>query len=72
MYDLAQPAERPGKCPKCSGSGVYRWGACVNGKMAREGKCHSCGGTGQQSRADIARNVTYNRHKIARILSCDL
>lgn len=67
MYDLAQPNAQPGPCCKCKGTGVYRWGATVNGRTAHSGPCHSCGGTGRQTAADIRRNETYNRHKIARI-----
>lgn len=33
MYDMSQPNAKPGTCGKCKGSGVYQWGACVNGKM---------------------------------------
>ena len=67
MYDLSQPNAKPGPCDKCRGSGVYGWGACVNGSMTHQGTCFSCRGTGKQTRADIRRNHTYNRHKINRI-----
>jgi len=69
MYDLAQPAEKPGRCPKCQGSGRYQWGGTVNGKAVKSGPCFSCRGKGAQDPAQIARNVTYNRHKIAWIAS---
>lgn len=69
MYDLAQPNDKPGRCIKCSGTGTYKWGAVVNGVSQHSGKCHSCGGTGAQTKADIARNVSYNKHKIARIFT---
>lgn len=69
MYDLSQPNDKPGVCCKCQGSGVYLWGACVNGRMSHAGPCHSCGGTGKQTQADIKRNEAYNRHKIASIMS---
>jgi len=67
MYDLAVPNVKPGRCEKCRGTGVYSWGGTLNGKPVRTGQCHSCRGTGAQSRSDIARNHTYNRHKIALI-----
>lgn len=67
MYDLAMPNEKPGDCEKCRGTGRYCWGAFVNGRATKEGPCHSCGGTGKQTKADIRRNRTYNRHKIARM-----
>jgi len=69
MYDLSVPNAKPGRCEKCRGTGRYSWGAVINGKVQNSGACHSCRGTGAQSRADIARNHTYNRHKIAQICS---
>lgn len=67
MYDLSQPNSKPGKCCKCQGSGLYQWGACVNGKMTHGGPCFSCKGTGQQSQRQIRTNIAYNVHKIRRI-----
>lgn len=66
-YDLAMPAEKPGVCPKCKGSGLYRWGASINGRSANQGTCFSCQGTGKQTKRDIIRNQTYNRYKIVEI-----
>ncbi len=71
MYDLSIPNDRPGQCAKCGGSGVYSWGASVNGKMQHSGPCFSCRGTGKQSSRQIKRNRTYNRHKIAAIAGSD-
>jgi len=65
MYDLSVPNEKPGKCAKCKGSGVYRWGAIVNGRASHVGKCWSCKGTGKQSARQIKTNEAYNRHKLA-------
>jgi hypothetical protein len=67
MYDLSQPNELPGKCCKCRGTGIYSWGAVVNGKPSKSGTCFSCRGTGKQDRRQIARNHTYNKYKVARI-----
>ena len=64
MSDFAQPADKPGRCPKCRGSGLYSWGAIVNGRPSKSGQCHSCGGTGRQTRRDILRNNAYNRYKL--------
>ncbi len=68
MSDFAQPNEKPGRCEKCRGSGLYRWGPIVNGNPSRSGQCHSCGGTGRQTRRDIARNNAYNRYKLAEMV----
>lgn len=67
MYDFAMPASRPGKCPKCDGTGTYSWGATVNGVPSHSGPCHSCRGTGVQTVSDIKRNNTYNRYKLAHL-----
>lgn len=67
MYDLSQPNDKPGICIKCKGTGIYGFGACVNGKMSKSGTCFSCRGTGKQSSRQIKRNETYNRYKIADI-----
>jgi DnaJ-class molecular chaperone len=67
MYDFAVPNSKPGDCAKCSGAGVYRWGAIVNGRATHVGKCWSCKGTGKQSTSDIHRNIAYNRFKVSRI-----
>ena len=69
MYDLAVPNETPGPCAKCQGTGEYRWGATVNGRSQHTGPCFSCQGTGQQTRRDMRRNRSYNRHKIRLIAS---
>ena len=65
MWDFSVPNERPGPCGKCKGTGKYRWGAIVNGRPSKEGDCNSCRGRGEQTAADIARNNSYNRHKLA-------
>lgn len=71
MYDLSMPNVEPGICEKCKGTGQYRWGAVVNGKASKSGECYSCRGTGKQTRGDIQRNRTYNRHKIVRIMQSE-
>jgi len=54
-------------CPKCHGSGEYRWGACVNGKPpAKGGPCFACEGKGRQDQDDFFRNRAYWRRAIAR------
>lgn len=71
MYDLSHPNDAPGPCGKCRGTGVYRWGATINGRSEKQGTCFSCRGTGKQSKRQIARNRTYNVHKIARLFRGD-
>ncbi len=67
MYDFSYPNAKPGTCAKCHGTGVYSWGANVNGRPSKSGPCYSCKGTGQQSRRQIQTNHAYNRHKLAEI-----
>jgi DnaJ-class molecular chaperone len=69
MFDLSVPNAKPGQCEKCSGSGVYGWGAVVNGQCEKSGPCFSCKGTGKQSVKQIKTNMAYNRYKIALICS---
>ncbi len=69
MYDLSIPAEAPGTCPKCKGTGQYSWGATINGVPRQTGTCFSCQGTGNQDNRQIKRNVAYNRFKISRIVA---
>lgn len=69
MYDMSSPNLKPGVCSKCSGKGIYAWGATTNGKPDKVGPCWSCKGTGKQTQSDIARNKSYNRHKLSRILA---
>ena len=49
-------------CDHCDGSGTYRWGACVNGKMTHSGICHRCAGKGKMDASDCARTMEYHRH----------
>ncbi len=54
------------RCDRCGGSGVYQWGACVNGVMTHSGPCFACQGKGRQGQADFKRNWGYWNHvKIA-------
>lgn len=51
------------RCPSCRGSGVYQWGACVNGRMTHSGPCFRCQGTGKQGQEDFCRNRCYDNHR---------
>lgn len=35
------------RCSRCNGTGVYTWGAYVNGKPTHSGQCYKCVGGGQ-------------------------
>lgn len=48
-------------CTKCRGTGVYEWGACINGKMEHSGECYGCSGKGFQRHDDWVRNANYWR-----------
>lgn len=50
------------RCDHCDGSGEYRWGACVNGKMTHSGTCFRCKGKGRMNADDAARTATYHTH----------
>lgn len=34
-------------CYRCGGTGVYCWGAVINGKSAHSGPCFACQGGGE-------------------------
>jgi len=53
-------------CPKCNGSGIYEWGACVNGRMTHSGPCARCGGTGRMTFDDMRRYKAYVGYEIAK------
>lgn len=41
----AKPAAPP--CWRCHGTGVYVWGAILNGRPTRSGPCFACQGGGE-------------------------
>lgn len=51
------------KCERCRGTGVYGWGASVNGKMEHSGPCFRCEGKGFQTAEDVRRNDYYDNHR---------
>lgn len=51
------------KCERCRGTGVYGWGASVNGKMEHSGPCFRCEGKGFQTAEDERRNDYYDNHR---------
>jgi excinuclease UvrABC ATPase subunit len=61
--DFAQPNSKPGRCIKCKGDGVYKWGVFENGRPSKTGTCYSCRGTGFQDWKQIKRNQVYNATK---------
>ena len=42
------------KCDRCSGSGIYKWGAIINGKPQHAGTCFKCNGSGKITANRIA------------------
>jgi len=57
--------EKVSSCGKCNGTGVYQWGACVNGVMQRRGECFQCRGKGWMTRQDWDRTSQYWMHRAA-------
>lgn len=51
-------------CTHCGGTGVYKWGASVNGVMTHSGPCYQCEGKGYQTDADQRRNWGYQNYAI--------
>ena len=54
------------KCRRCKGSGVYEWGACVNGCMTHSASCARCAGKGHMTFDDMRRGRAYDNHAIRR------
>jgi hypothetical protein len=53
-------------CPKCQGTGEYRWGAVdlETGKTTHAAMCFQCEGSGRQDPDDFHRNKAYLFHSI--------
>jgi hypothetical protein len=51
------------ECEACSGTGIYRWGTCVNGQMTKSGPCFRCESKGRLNQADYIRNRIYDNHR---------
>lgn len=54
------------ECARCAGSGVYSWGACINGRMSHSGPCARCDGKGIMTFDDMRRGRAYDAYAIAR------
>jgi hypothetical protein len=51
------------RCPNCSSTGRFQWGASVNGRMTHSGPCFRCNGKGRQNAEDGKRNWGYDNHR---------
>lgn len=51
------------ECIQCHGSGMFSWGAVVNGKVTHSGPCYRCEGHGRQGQDDFVRNWAYDQHR---------
>ena len=55
MDRIGEPFEKNGRkytkvscdCERCGGSGIYIWGAMINGNPSHAGTCFKCGGSGK-------------------------
>ncbi len=54
------------KCERCSGRGIYYWGACVNGRMSHSAPCARCAGKGEMNFEDMRRSKAYDNYAIVR------
>jgi hypothetical protein len=59
------------ECPRCKGSGVYYWGACINGRMTHSAPCARCGGKGRMTFEDMRRGKAYDNYAICRAVRGD-
>lgn len=47
-------------CDHCDGSGHYKWGACINGRMQHSAVCFRCKGKGRMDGDDCVRTRIYH------------
>jgi len=55
-------------CARCKGSGIYYWGASINGHMTNSGPCARCGGNGRMTFDDMRRGKAYDNYAIQRAM----
>lgn len=48
-------------CDRCNASGIYQWGAQINGRMTHSASCYRCNGKGRQNQDDYRRNWGYDQ-----------
>lgn len=53
-------------CARCSGRGIYYWGAIINGRPTNSAPCARCGGKGWMHFDDQRRGRAYDNYAIAR------
>ena len=53
-------------CDRCKGTGVYKWGACINGRMTHSGPCNRCAGKGVMNFDDMRRCKAYDNYAICK------
>lgn len=53
-------AQTTRNCYRCGGSGIYRWGAVVNGVSTYQGVCFRCGGSGIDPKSSTAKREVVN------------
>ena len=53
-------------CDHCQATGVYSWGASVNGKMSHSGDCYRCLGKGWMNVDDMARFKVWTGYAIVK------
>lgn len=54
------------KCDRCDGTGVYKWGAIINGRAQYAGVCYKCDGAGTVVERVIERTPEYQAKLDAR------
>lgn len=48
------------RCERCKGTGIYSWGACINGCMSHSASCARCAGKGYMTFDDMRRGKAYD------------
>jgi hypothetical protein len=68
MQWVLSAREASTECERCRGTGVYKWGAVVNGKPTHTGTCYQCCGAVRQGQDDYKRNYGHILYSISRAI----
>ncbi len=54
------------RCERCGGTGIYSWGAVINGHPSHSAECARCAGKGTLDFDDMRRSKAYDAYAIVK------
>lgn len=54
------------RCERCGGTGVFHWGAVINGSPSHSAPCARCAGKGTMDFDDMRRSKAYDAYAIVK------